>query len=196
MDNPTDDHIQKLMTYFQFSFTCNTFRFRIPNVNERLKRDSEGRTLTSNLVFTIWAVFGGFILHFLLSNYLTVLLMPSYEEPVDTVKDLIQRDIIPFLQPGQDLFIQLFADSPDPNYREISRKIVIPKNWDDYEDMVGKVLSTGMYATTGTEPWRLDWTIPYEVEYKDWYRSTEAIAGDYPYDVHLTNKKWPLKKVL
>ncbi len=152
--------------------------------------------MSSNLVFTVWAVFGGFILHFLLSNYLTVLLMPSYEEPVDTVKDLIQRDIIPFLQPGQDLFIQLFADSPDPNYREISRKIVIPKNWDDYEDMVGKVLSTGMYATTGTEPWRLDWTIPYEVEYKDWYRSTEAIAGDYPYDVHLTNKKWPLKKVL
>ena len=75
--------------------------------------------------------------------------MPSYEEPVDTVKDLIQRDIIPFLQPGQDLFIQLFADSPDPNYREISRKIVIPKNWDDYEDMVGKVLSTGMYGFRG-----------------------------------------------
>ena len=35
-----------------------------------------------------------------------------------------------------------------------------------------------------------------EEDYKVWYRSTEAIAGMNPYGVHLSNKKWPLKKVL
>ena len=173
----------------------NIFRFRIPNVTERLRRDSEGRTLSSNLVFTIWAVFGGFILHFLLSNYLTVLLMPSYEEPVETAKDLIKRDIIPFLQPGQDIYIQFFADSLDPNYQEISRRFVIAKDWDDYEDMVRKTLSTGMYANIATTPWIFNWLNP-EEEYKDWYRSTETISGTFPFGVHLSNKKWPLKKVV
>ena len=182
MDNLTD----------AISISCNIFRFRIPNVNERLRRDLEGRTLTSNLVFTIWAVFGGFILHFLLSNYLTVLLMPSYEEPVETAKDLIKRNIIPFLQPGQDIYIQFFADSLDPNYQEISRRFVIAKDWDEYfGDLQRKVISTGMYAAIGSIPWN----VPKE-EFDDWYRSSEGLLGDFPYSFHLSNKKWQLKKVL
>ena len=166
------------------------FRFRIPNVTERLRRDSEGRTLTSNLVFIIWAVFGGFILHFLLCNWLTVLLTPSYEEPVETAKDLIKRDIIPFTMPGGEIWRQSFAASPDAIYQEISRRLVLAKDWDEYEDMVSKVISTGMYADIGALPY------VYEEEYKDWYRSTEAIPGDYPHGVHLSTKKWPLKKVI
>ena len=148
--------------------------------------------MSSNLVFTIWAVFGGFILQFLLSNYLSVLLMPSYEEPVDTAKDLIRRDLIPFFQPGQDIWIQFFSASSDPIYQEISRRSIISEDWDDYEDMVRKTLSTGMYANMATIPWWFNSTD----EFKDWYRSTETVGGDYQYEVHLTNKKWPLKKVL
>ena len=179
------------MTYFQFLFSCNIFRFRIPNVTERLRRDSEERTLSSNLVFTIWAVSGGFILHFLLSNYLSVLMMPSYEEPVETAKDLIKRDIIPFHRPGGEIYKQMFAESSDPIYQELSRRFIFAETWDEYEDMVSKVTSTGMYADIGSYPY---WVIP-EKEYDDWYRSTETLAGDYPYQVHLLNKKWPLKKV-
>ena len=171
------------------------FRFRIPNVNERLRRDSEGRTLSSNLVFTIWAVFGGFILHFLLSNYLTVLLTPSYEEPVETTKDLVKRDITPFIWPAGEIYKQLFAASPVPIYQEISRRLVIAKDWDEYYDIVGKVLSTGMYADIGTHPHINNWNKP-EKELKDWYRSTETISGTVPFSVHISNKKWPLKKVL
>ena len=184
------------MTYSQFSYSysCN-FRFRIPNVTERLQRDSEGRTLTSNLIFTIWAVFGGFILHFLLCNYLTVLLRPSYGEPVETAKDLINRNITPFLTPVAEIYIQMFAASPDPIYQEISRRFVITKDWDEYEDMVHKVLSTGVYAEIGKLPWIFIWE-NIEEELKDWYRSTEIIGGTNPYSIHLSNKKWPLKKVM
>ena len=180
---------------FFLIFYIIIFRLRIPNVTERLQRDSEGRTLSSNLVFTIWAVFGGFILHFLLCNFLTVLLTPSYEEPVETAKDLVKRDIIPFYGPGGEIYKQFFAASQDPIYQEISRRLVIAKNWDEYDDMVRKVILTGMYADIGNWPWILNWDNKEEEE-KKWYRSIETIAGDYPYNIHLTNKKWPLKKVL
>ena len=138
-------------------------------------------------------MFGGFILHFLLCNWLTVLLTPSYEDPVETANDLIERDIIPFYNPGGEIWRQFFAASSDPNYQEISRRLNLPKDWDEFEDMVGKVTSTGMYASIGTVP--PFWIVP-EEDFKDWYRSTETIAGDFPFSVHLSNKKWPLKKVL
>ena len=136
-------------------------------------------------------MFGGFILHFLLSNYLTVLLRPRYEEPVETAADLIKRDITPFVWPGGELFKQLFAASSDPNYQEISRRLVISKDWDDFVDLVSKVTSTGLYAEIATSPW-----VNSAEELKNWYRSSEPIGEFSQYAGHLSNKKWPIKKVL
>ena len=163
---------------------------KIPDVIKRHPKDSVTVGRSSNLVFTIWAVFGGFILHFLLCNYLTVLLRPSYEEPVETAEDLVKRDIIPFYIPGGEIYKQLFADSQDPNYQELSKRLVIAKDWDEYFDLLRKVNSTGMYADIGTMPY-FDLT----EELKYWYQSSETIGGDYPYIIHLSNKKWPMKKV-
>ena len=150
--------------------------------------------MSSNLVYTIWAVFGGFILHFLLSNYLSVLLTPTYEEPVENAADLIKRDISPILWPGGQIMIRFFAASLDPNYQEISRRLVSTKDYDEYADLVRKLLSTGMFARIGNRPWVFNSTNATE-EFKLWYRSSETISGHYPYAIHLTNKKWPLKKV-
>ena len=105
---------------------------------------------------------------------------------MDTAADIIKRDITPFLWPGAETWIHFFANSPNPNYKEISRRLIIAKDWDEYEDMVRKVISTGLFADIGTIPW---------YKYKSWYRSSMTIAGDNPYVTHLTNKKWPLKKV-
>ena len=73
-----------------------------------------------------------------------------------------------------------------------SKTLVIAKDWDEYDDMLRKVTSTGMFAAIGTVP--DPWTVP-EEDYKYWYRSSETLGGDNPYMVHLANKKWPLKKV-
>ena len=140
-------------------------------------------------------MFGGFILHFLLCNYLTVLLRPSYEEPVETAADLINRDIIPFYAPNGEILRQLFGDSSDPNYQKIFQRLVIPKDWNEYDDMVRKVTSTGMFAKIGTVPGVPTGVVP-EEEYNYWYRSSETIGGVNPYVGHLTNKKWPFKKVI
>ena len=180
------------LTFSNILFFPHHFSFKIPDVTERLRQDSVVRTRASNLVFTIWAVFGGFILHFLLSNYLTVLLRPSYEEPVETAADLIKRDITPFYMPGGEILRQNFAASSDPNYQEISRRLVIAKDWDEYYDMVRKVTTTGLFAEIDTVPLIFNSTD----ELKEWYRSSETIAGRNPFVGHLANKKWPLKKVL
>ena len=146
--------------------------------------------MASNLGYTIWAVWGGFILHFLLSNYLSILLRPSYEKPVETAADLIERDIIPFYDPGGDLLKQFFETSTDPIYQEISRRLVLAKDWDDFDDMNLKVIPTGKFAAIGNYPRYIP-----EKEYKNWYRSSETLKGDSPFSGHLENKKWPLKKV-
>ena len=54
-------------------------------------------------------------------------------------------------------------------------------------------LTTGKFATIGHRP--DPYTVP-EENYKDWYRSKEMIKGTYSFTGHLSNKKWPLKKVL
>ena len=118
---------------------------------------------------------------------------PSYEEPVETAADLIKRDITPFYQPGGEIHRQFFAASSDPIYQEISRRLVIAKDWDEYDDMVRKVISTGLYADLATLPDA--YNVP-EDEFKYWYRSSETIGGINPWTGHIINKKWPLKKVL
>ena len=67
--------------------------------------------------------------------------MPSYEEPVETAKDLIKRNIFPFYDPGGEIMRQFFASSTNPDYREISQSLVIPKTFDD----------------NGTQLWDLGW---------------------------------------
>ena len=59
--------------------------------------------------------------------------------------------------------------------------------------MVRKVISTGEFANIGSVPH--PWVVP-EEEFKNWYKSSEAIKGFNSYGGHLSNKKWPLKKVL
>ena len=122
------EHFKPKCIYSVFNVIMFVLSFKIPDVNERHPRDMVRRTLASNLVYTIWAVFGGFILHFLLSNYLSVLLRPSYEKPVDTAAEMLKRNITPLMMVGTEIYKQIFAASPDPIYQEISRRLVIVKD--------------------------------------------------------------------
>ena len=108
---------------------------------------------------------------------------------METAADMIRRNITLVLWPSAQSYKQEFAASYDLNYQEISRRLVIAKDWDEYWEMMDKVTSTGMYAEIGYLPGT------YMEEWIYWYRGSEPIVGDYPYLTHLTNKKWPLKKV-
>ena len=43
--------------------------------------------LSSSLAFLVWAVMGTLLSHILECNFLTILIKPNYEKPVDTAQD-------------------------------------------------------------------------------------------------------------
>ena len=94
-----------------------------------------GTGFSSNVVFITWAVFGGFILHFLMSNYLTVLVKPTFEKPIETLQDMIDRNIIPYYIPGGTIYKKAMLDSGDKNLEELGRRLVIPRDYDHYYDL-------------------------------------------------------------
>ena len=65
-----------------------------------------------------------------------------------------------------------------------------------YNDLIGKVTSTGLYAEIGAHPWGIQSSDNPEELLKKYHRSSENIAGTFPYYLYLSNKKWPMKKVL
>ena len=155
-------------------------------------------------------------MHIILSNYLTVLLKPEFETPVDTTKDLVSRNIIPYYIPGGHIWKQFFADSPDPLYQIIAEKLIIPRNWAHYDELCEKVIEEGTHANIATVPDEWERSLGHWYRSADFYesfisiqmqrfvrqnmtiflRSTESLPGEYVFGVHLANKKWPLLKVL
>ena len=191
------------------------FRLKLPNILNTTSRFL-GQGTSSSLVYIIWAVFGGFLMHIILSNYLTVLLKPEFETPVDTTKDLVSRNIIPYYIPGGHIWKQFFADSPDPLYQIIAEKLIIPRNWAHYDELCEKVIEQGTHANIATVPDEWERSLGHWYRSADFYesfisiqmhrfvrqnmtiflRSTESLPGEYVFGVHLANKKWPLLKVL
>ena len=108
-----------------------------------------------------------------------------------TARDLLERDITPFYIPGGDHLRQVLAASSDPDYQEISQKLIIAKDFYEWYYMYYvKVQTTGKFAYVGAYPMTV-----FQDDFSLWSRSSETIGGTNPYMVHLSNKKWPLKKV-
>ena len=61
------------------------FRIKIVSTEQSPKNVELG--FSSSLALLLWSIWGGFILHMMLSNYLAVLMKPSYEKPIDTLQD-------------------------------------------------------------------------------------------------------------
>ena len=81
----------------------------------------------------IWAVFGGFLYHILLSNYLTVLIKPSYEPPVDTAQDVWDRGLIINIIPVGAIWKQFLEVSGIPVYNQLAERVVLAKGCSLYE---------------------------------------------------------------
>ena len=168
------------------------FSFKMVDTTEKHSRISPSVGKSSNLIYLVWAIFGGFILHFLLSNYLSVLLKPEFEKPADTFADLIERNITLFHLPGSVRYIKFFENSADPSTQEMSRRIIFAKDIPEYIQWVYDALSKGNLASIGANPVLFK---PSDIERNVWYSSTASIPGTFPYKGHQASKKWPLRKV-
>ena len=207
--------------YFQFFFKIFTcFRIKIIDPREKHPSTSQAVGRLSNVLYLLWAICGGFILHFLLSNFLTVLLRPTFPKAVETAEDVLEKGLIPFGHWEGEYLREIFEYSPDPAYREIAKQLIIPDNWHQWAMMVSQMkYPWAMSAWNGGR----DYThlVPYDKNAPEtiiqmspatvqigylprsdtikWFfiyqRSSAPVPGVYPYKGHLANKKWPLKKV-
>ena len=61
------------------------------------------------------------------SNYLTMLLKPNYEKPVDTAEDIIDRGLSILTGPGQWSKLEMAKKSPFYQTRIIAERTILPK---------------------------------------------------------------------
>ena len=76
------------------------------------------------MVLLMWCVMGGFLLHILECNYLTVLVKPVYEKPIDTVEDIIERGLTIIDTPGTQDKIYNLKQSPSPLTRKLAELMI------------------------------------------------------------------------
>ena len=83
-----------------------------------------------NMGALVWGIGGGLLLYFLTCNFLTLLVKPSWDKPIRTISDLLERDMGLILWPGMDYYIEVMRDSPVDQYNKESfdSQIVRPFN--------------------------------------------------------------------
>ena len=82
---------------------------------------------SSRMLFLIWCVFGGFLLHFFESVFLDILLKTNYEKPVDTAEDVRDRNLTVIFSPGAESIVENFKNSPSAITRALAERTIVPK---------------------------------------------------------------------
>ena len=67
------------------------------------------------------------MLHILECNYLTVLVKPVYEKPIDTAEDIIERGITIIDFPGRESMVETLKKSPFPLTRKLAENTYVAK---------------------------------------------------------------------
>ena len=125
---------------------------------------------------------------------------PKFEEPLDTAKQLVEKNITLYNGPGTELWKQFLLESSIPEYNILGENYIIADDWDNYYYMTEHdALGAGTHAlmVSSLDPWELAYGENKEINSgRGWYRSKEKVAGKYPYGGYLTNKKWHLNEVI
>ena len=79
------------------------------------------------MIFLLWCVCGGFLVHFFECNVLDILLKTNYEKGVDTAEDVLDRGLAVIVSPGQESRVEILKNSPSAATRELAERTVVPK---------------------------------------------------------------------
>ena len=132
-----------------------------------------------------------FCRHILLCNLLTTILRPNFEEPLDTAKQLVEKNISLYGIPATEIWKQFLLESPIPDYNKLGETMIIADDWDHYDNITKHdVMGAGTHAVMAGH---IDSN---ELAMGRWHRSKDKLAGDSPYAGYLTNKKWHMNEVM
>ena len=79
------------------------------------------------MLFLLWCVCGGLLLHFLECNFLTILLKPKYEKPVDTAQDILDSGLTMIDVPGTEAKVEVNKKSSSKVTRDLSAITTVPQ---------------------------------------------------------------------
>ena len=117
---------------------------------------------------------------------------PNFEEPLDTAKQLVEKNITLYNVPGTEIWKQFLLESSIPEYNKLGEIFIIADNWGHFYNMTEHdVIGAGTHAWMGG-----DLSNPWALSLGRWYRSKEKVSGIFPYGGYLTNKKWHLNEVI
>ena len=126
----------------------------------------------------------------MLCNLLSTILRPNFEEPLDTAKQLVEKNIILYDLPGEEIWKQFLLDSSNPIYNKLGETMIMADDWDHYYSLIEHDV-----IGAGTHAYMIGYLQPWEKALGRWHRSEEKLEGDSPYVGYLTDKKWHLNEV-
>ena len=94
-------------------------------INNQAARFNFG--FASNLMLLFWCVCGGFLLYMFESTYFTMLMKPTYEKPVDSAEDVIDRGLRVIKIPGTESNVETNLNSPFYRTRTVAEMTIVPK---------------------------------------------------------------------
>ena len=118
-----------------------------------------------------------------------MLLKQRFEDPIDSAKQMIENNITLVGVPGGKFLVHFLANSPITEYQTLSKRMIIPNNWDvELFDLTKYgIIGNGTHATIGPylSPWRKS--------LGRWWRGNQ-VQGFYPHGGYLSDKKWHLNE--
>ena len=79
------------------------------------------------MVLLMWCVCGGFLLHMFEANFLTILLKPTYEKPIDTAQDILDRGLTIIYSYGTESALEIKKNSHSNITRKLAERTIVTK---------------------------------------------------------------------
>ena len=120
----------------------------------------------------------------------------DFEDPVDSVQDVIDRGLIPVVHWGAGWFVDLLSRSDNPLYQQLANITVVPKDFNEmmFVYMQYGVQGNGTHVYLGNDVC-CGMTFISGILYQ-YHKSKEVIAGVPAYGVWIVNKLFHLNDQL
>ena len=148
----------------------------------------KGSSLTWTLV--LWSVFGGFMLMFFNAIYLTMLMKPNYEKPIETAQELRDKGYSIIIEKSSEYYHKnLLETSPDPVYQELNQRAIVAEDAEHFKKLIiEKLNQSNTHALLRGSAPKID-TVKY-------HKVKENVKGTDPWVVWLANRKWSEREKL
>ena len=77
-----------------------------------------------NIGLLTWCLSGGLILYFINSNFLTLLVKPTFNKPINYISEFLERDMGLIMWVGMDYYIDVMNESTVEKYQKESFLII------------------------------------------------------------------------